>query len=200
MEILYGFIIGIIASLSASLIWHFVFVRMPSRSSVNPGNISGVWISSKFKQIGFESTTIEILKISQRGDTLRLYIEGHNQKRSHPLVILGDGKIRGNKICAHYWVRISSSPEIGTFNLRLISDEKANPILHGTYTQIFERQNLSDLEPKQYIYEAKRLQLNWYRQLKLFLGKTYFGQYSDVEMWLKKLDKLPENSRTEQTP
>ena len=150
--------------------------------SKNQGfSISGFWLAD-FSSYIKGKHNIELVKINQEQEKIRLYIEHYNNlDKNNYLKIEGSGVFRASKMSAVYYPTDTSDSRSGVFLLRTIT----TPIgLQGKYGE-FESTEKGDMLHNNENYALTKISLPLKNRIKMKLNIPCFKNYGELDEFLK---------------
>lgn len=145
--------------------------------------ISGTWLAD-FPSYIPGKHNIELVRISQEQEKIRLYIEHYNNlERNNFLKVEGSGVFRASKMSAVYYPIGTSDSRSGVFTLRTITTPTGD-VLKGKYAE-FESTEKGDILHNNEDYTLTRINLPWKNRIKMKLNIPCFKNYDDLEGFLQ---------------
>jgi hypothetical protein len=185
MDLSGGFVIGVVASLVASAIWHVVSYKLPTLI-YDSGSLDGIWVWCFPSSNTTEGDTIEFYRIKHfRNDRIKIHIDNYNSSRSgNPWSVIGEGVYRGIFLSAIYYFKDQNIHIAGTMNLRLHEDKKADRILSGVVTQYYDREGSMRVRPQSTIMVLRKVKVPIHMQIRALFTKTYFSKFTDAQRFI----------------
>lgn len=140
MEIVLGFLLGVVGNLLAAPLWELLADRFYRISGARPFSIEGVWLAEFQPPSPEGSHTIELIHFRQRRDKVRITIENYNSRRNEVLVLTGQGLYRSGVLTMIYYFPGGNRQDVGCLLLRTTTDGLTiEPVLTGNYYQFIDR-------------------------------------------------------------
>ncbi len=163
--------------------------------SKNQGfTISGTWLAD-FSSFISGKHNIELVRISQEQEKIRLYIEHYNNlEKNNFLKIEGSGVFRASKMSAVYYPLDTDDSRSGVFSMRTVTTPNGE-VLKGKYAE-FESTEKGDILHNNENYTLTRIYLPLKKRIKMKFNIPCFKNYYDLEFFLQKKylfnwDKIP---------
>jgi hypothetical protein len=184
MTLLIGFVLGILGSLTAAAIWEVWGDRIQKGIADPAFSLSGMWLACFDPVSPSQSQGVEIVRIRQRRDSVRLYLENYNSVRRSVLQLKGTGKYRSSHLAAVYYLNGKDRLDTGTFILRTRSSDSADTVMVGVYTQLYDRHGKGETTLRSEPYELHPLDIPVSVRIRRLWRRTFFRDYAELTNWL----------------
>ncbi len=171
---------GILTGFVANWFWDKYTTIIPSTASRQTLSINGIWLAKVAYTNVPGREGLEVMRLREKFGKVYIYKEHYNSNHRFPVRLRGEGVFRGGIMSAYVFLNEKNTYSSMTMTFKQQNTDYAAFMLEGVYTQIIDRHGERG-GPLTEPYNLVRIELPFWKQLKRFVGRTYFENFGDIK-------------------